>query len=86
MDPARDRDVADRGRRVSGKGRGVSMCRRGRLRGSSRAVVSDEIRATIIDHVINRGLSMREAGLRVQPNLQRSTVASIERKFWQNNK
>lgn len=28
---------------------------------------SDEIRATIVDHVINHGLSMR-----VQPNLQRS--------------
>jgi hypothetical protein len=39
-------------------------------RGKSRAVVSDEIRATIIDPVINHGLSMREAGLRMQPNLQ----------------
>lgn len=88
MDPARDREVADRGRRVAGRGRGRGVRMRGgrRLRGRSRAVVSDEIRATIIDHVINHGLSMREAGLRVQPNLQRSTVASILRNFRQNNR
>jgi hypothetical protein len=30
----------------------------------------DEIRATIIDHVVNHGLSLREDGLRVQPNLE----------------
>lgn len=65
MDPGRDREVADRGRRVAGRGRGVGVCGRRRQRGRSRAVVSDEIRATIIDHVINHGLSMREAGLRV---------------------
>lgn len=86
MDPARDREVADRGRRVAGRGRGVRTRGGRRLRGRSRAVVSDEIRATIIDHVINHGLSMREAGLRVQPNLQRSTVASIVRNFRQNNR
>ena len=49
-------------------------------------LVSDEIRATVIDHVINHGLSMREAGQRVQPNLQRSTVASIVRVFRQTNR
>ncbi len=41
------------------------------------ARVTDEIIATIIDHVINHGLSYREAGERVQPNLSRNTVASI---------
>ncbi|KAM9426086.1 uncharacterized protein KZ484_016148 isoform 1-T1 [Pholidichthys leucotaenia] len=51
-----------------------------------RAVVSDEVRAEIIDHVVNHGLSLREAGLRVQPNLQRSTVASIVRVFRLNNR
>ena len=86
MDPARDREVADRGRRVAGRGRGVRMCGGRRLRRRSRAVVSDEIRATIIDNVINHGLSMREAGLRVQPNLQHSTIASIMRHFQQSNR
>ncbi|XP_076747397.1 uncharacterized protein LOC143421550 [Maylandia zebra] len=53
---------------------------------AARTVVSDEIRATIIDHVINHGLSLREAGERVQPNLRRSTVASIIRIFQQTNR
>lgn len=69
-------------RRVAWRGR----MRGGQRRGRPRAVVSDEIRATIIDHVVNHGLSLREAGLRVQPNLQRSTVASIVRIFRQNNR
>lgn len=41
---------------------------RGRGRVEERQI-SNEIRATIIDHVINHGLSMTEAGRRVQPNL-----------------
>ncbi|KAI2659957.1 Serine/threonine-protein kinase Aurora-1 [Labeo rohita] len=79
MDQARNREVAERaiGRR---------MCGGRRVRGRSRAVVSDEIRATVIDHVINHGLSMREAGLRVQPNLQHPTVASIVGVFQQTNR
>ncbi len=63
--------------KVGGEGR---MAGRGR----PRAVVSDEIRATIIDRVVNHGLSLREDALRVQPNLQCSTVTSIV--FWQNNR
>ena len=47
----------------------VGRERRAARRGRPRAVVSDEIRATVIDHVINHGLSYREAGLRVQPRL-----------------
>jgi len=31
--------------------------------------VSNEIRATLIDHNINDGFSLREAGQRVQPNI-----------------
>ncbi len=58
-----------------GRGRGVRMCVGAQRR--ARARVTDEIRATIIDHVINHGLSYREAGERVQPNLSRDTVASI---------
>ena len=59
---------------------------RGGVQRRVRAVVTDDIRATIIDHVINHGLSLREAGERVQPNLRRSTVASIIRIFQQTNK
>ncbi|XP_039623636.1 uncharacterized protein LOC120538250 [Polypterus senegalus] len=46
----------------------------------------NEIRATIVDHVINHGLTLREAGLRVQPNLSRNTVASIVRTFRQEHR
>ena len=73
--------VRGRGRRV--RGRGV------RVRGGSivgRAQVSDDIWATVIDHFINHGLSLREAGQRVQPVLNRSTVASIVKMFRQENR
>ncbi len=58
--------------------RGVG-CGRGRRqrRGPVWRRVSDDIRATLVDHVINHGLSMREAGQRVHPNLSRYTLASI---------
>ncbi len=46
---------------------------------AARTVVSD-------DHVINHGLSLREAGEREQPNLRQSTVASIIRIFQQTNR
>lgn len=71
------------GRGVGGRGRG----RRGRgQRREGRRAISDEIRATLVDHVINHGLTMREAGLRVQPNLSRFTVASIIRTFRNENR
>ncbi len=78
----------DQRRQVGGERRVVERARvRGRQRrGRPRAVISDEIRATIIDHVVNHGLSLREAGLRVQQNLHCSTVASIVRIFQQNNR
>lgn len=70
-------------RTVGGRGRG----RRGRgQRREGRRAISDEIRATLVDHVINHGLTMREAGLRVQPNLSRFTVASIIRTFRNENR
>ena len=59
------------------------------MRGGGRvgkAQVSDGIRATVMDHVINHGLSLREAGQRVQPVLNRSTVASIVKMFRQENR
>ena len=77
----------EQGRRVRG---GRRVAGRGRMRGErqrrQRAVISDEIRATLIDHVVNHGLSLREAGLRVQPNLQKSTVASVMRIFHHTNR
>ena len=48
--------------------------------------LTNEIRATLVDHVVNHGLTMREAGLRVQPNLSRYTVASVIRAFRQENR
>jgi len=35
------------------------------------------IRATLVDHVIKHGLTMREAGQRVPPHLSRFTAASV---------
>lgn len=61
--------------RVRGGGGG-----RGR-RGHARTHICDDIRATLVDHVINHGLTMREAGQRVHPHLSRFTVASVIRTF-----
>ncbi len=46
----------------------------------------DEIRATLVDHVINHGFTMEEAGRRVQPNVNRSTVSSIVQTFHRENR
>lgn len=43
---------------------------RGGQRGQ-RTVISDEIKATVIDHVLVHGMTMKEVGLRVQPNISR---------------
>jgi len=68
--------------RGRGKGRGGQRKRGGRgQRGHARTIISDDIRATLVDHVINHGLTMREAGQRVHPNLSRFTVSSIIRTF-----
>ncbi|KAI2665257.1 Insertion element IS630 uncharacterized 39 kDa protein [Labeo rohita] len=58
------------GEEVGGRGRGVEEARG----------------ATIVDHVINHGMTLREAGQRVQPNLSRYTVASIIRTFRNENR
>ncbi|XP_025758063.1 uncharacterized protein LOC112843505 isoform X2 [Oreochromis niloticus] len=62
--------------RGSARGRGG-----GGRRGPARTHISDDIRATLVDHVINHGLTMREAGQRVHPHLSRFTVASVIRTF-----
>lgn len=81
---AMDASIGNRGRargvRVRGGGR------EGRGRGRPRTVISDEIRATLVDHVVNHGLTMKEAGQRVQPHLSRYTVASIIRTFRKENR
>lgn len=94
-----DANNGQRARGVGGRGRGqqrgqiqrrrvgTGVGRRGRgQRREGRRAISDEIRATLVDHVINHGLTMREAGLRVQPNLSRFTVASIIRTFRNENR
>ncbi len=93
----RDRGGGGRGRdRGGGRGRDRGGGRgrdrgggRGRDRGGggrTRAIISNEIRATIIHHVLVHGMSMREAGLRVQPNISRFSVASIVRTFREENR
>ncbi|KAK1167316.1 hypothetical protein AOXY_G12040 [Acipenser oxyrinchus oxyrinchus] len=41
---------------------------------------------TVIEHVINRGLTMKAAEMIVQPNLKRSTVASVIHTFRTENR
>ena len=48
--------------------------------------VSNEIRVMVVDHVINHGMTMIEAARMIQPNLRRSTVASIIRTFRNENR
>lgn len=48
--------------------------------------ISDEIRATVVNHVVNHGLTMQEAGQRVQPNISRFSVASILWTFRRGNR
>ncbi|XP_019213039.2 uncharacterized protein LOC109201840 [Oreochromis niloticus] len=62
-------------------GRGRGRGRRGRYRR-----IPNEIRATIVDHVVNHGLTMEEAGRRVQPNIGRTTVSSIIQTFRRENR
>ena len=95
MDRRERRGVCVRGGRRGGGGRGDGGGRGGARGGGGggrvgqrrqRAIISDEIRATIIDHVLVHGMTMREAGQRVQPNLSRFTVATIVRTFREQNR
>ena len=78
MEAVRPRERGRGRERGVGGGRGQDQ-RRGP--GNRRTHISDDIRATLVDHVINNGLTMREAGQRVQPNLSHYMVASIIRTF-----
>lgn len=86
---ARGRGRQGQGGEVRGRGQGGARGGRGGGRGRVRRVrnrITDDIRATIVDHVINHGMTLREAGQRVQPNLSRYTVASIIRTFRNENR
>ncbi len=74
------------GGRGQGRGRGRSGGGVGHAQRRRQPNLCNEIRATIVDHVINHGLTPREAGLRVQPNLSRYTVALIVRTFHQEHR
>jgi hypothetical protein len=80
--------------------RGISMCfgtmdpnnaqvarqQRGRRRRRrQQQVISDEIRATLVYNVLIHGMTMREPGHLVQPNLSRYTFASIVCTFRREN-
>ncbi|XP_019203725.1 uncharacterized protein LOC109195670 [Oreochromis niloticus] len=82
-----ERGHGERGGRGGRGGGGGERRRQGRGRARARRQsVSDEIRATLVDHVLVHGMTMREAGQRVQPNLSRFTVASIIRTFREENR
>ncbi len=76
-----------RGRGVRLRGGGAGRQNRGRgRRGRGHMRVPDEIRATLVDHVLNHGLTMAEACRRVQPNVGRTTVSSIIQTFRRQNR
>ncbi len=49
-------------------------------------IVQVNLDFTIVDHVVNHGLTMAEVGRRVQPNIGRSTVSSIIQTFRRENR
>src|SRR4029434_375345 len=60
-----------------GRGEGQGEERGGGGEKRRRMAISNEIWAAVVDHVLNHGLNVREAGQSVQPNLSRFTVAAI---------
>ena len=87
MDQDRQQGIGRaRGRRIRQRGGHGAHQRVGHRRGGGRTVVSNEVRAIVVDHVVNRGLTMAEAARLVEPNLKRSTVNSIIRTCRQENR
>ena len=70
-------------RGVGERGRGQGLGPRQR---QQQQRVSNESRAIAVDHVVNHGMTMTEAATMIQPNLRRSTVASIIRTFRNENR
>ncbi len=61
--PGNDQGQQPRGRRGVRMHGSVQRQNRGRgRRGQGQRRISDEIRATVVDHVVNHGLTMAEAG------------------------
>ena len=52
---------------------------------NNKVIISDEIRATVVNPVVNHGLTMQETGQRVQPNRSRFSVAPILLTFRREN-
>lgn len=80
----------EQGQQLRGR-RGVKMYdgrvqSQNRGRGQGHRRMSDEIRATIVDHVVNHGLTMSEPGRWVQPNIERSTMSSKMQSFCRENR
>lgn len=70
-----------------GKAKKKSLSKRRESRFKKKRVhIPDQIRATLIDLVVNRGLSLAEAGQRVQPRLSKSTVSTIISNFRKTNR
>ena len=86
MDGNNVRGRGGRGGRVCVRGGGRGGRVQGQRRARPRIVITDQIRATVIDHVLVHGMTMREAGQRVQPNLTRFSVATIIRTFRKENR
>ncbi|XP_063757810.1 uncharacterized protein LOC134876683 isoform X2 [Eleginops maclovinus] len=81
------RGAGQGGRGAGQGGRGAGQGGRGEGgRARQRIFITDEMRATVIDHVIVHGMTMTEAGQRVQPNLSRFSVATIIRAFREHNR
>lgn len=75
-----------RGPRLRGVGeRGRGQDHRPRHRQQQQRV-SNEIRAIVVDYVINHGMTMSAAATMFQPNLSRSSVASIIKTFHNENR
>ena len=58
---------------------------RGQVRQNKRTV-TDKNQATLVERLINPGLTLQKAGQRVQPNLSHYTVASVIWTYWNENK
>lgn len=58
-------NVRGRGERVNVRGGGRGGRVQGQRKARPRIVISDQIRANVIDHVLVHGMKMREAGQRV---------------------
>ena len=56
------------------------------VEGKTEEEAEEDIGATIVDHVVNHGLTMAETGRRVQPNIGRSTVSSVVQTFRRENR